>query len=180
MQSTVRLSAAGLHDAPGIARVHVASWRTGYRGLIRQTVLDHLHVPDTAERWRGTLLAGDRHVTVAHAPDGQVVGFCVCTDHPEEKVAPAPISEGEVEALYVAPGRWRGGVGGALLEEAEAFLARMECGTAELWVLRGNARARAFYEARGWHWDGGERPWTSPRLSVPSVRYVRALDDLTA
>lgn len=46
-----------------------------------------------------------------------------------------------------------------------------------LWVLKGNARARRFYERAGFRPDGAEEPFEVEGVAVPEVRYVRALRD---
>lgn len=46
----MRTRDAVVEDAPGIARVHVESWRAAYAGLMPQAVLDDLSVGASAER----------------------------------------------------------------------------------------------------------------------------------
>jgi len=46
---------------------------------------------------------------------------------------------------------------------------------ATLWVLAGNARARAFYETVGWNADGHERHRMLRGTDVHEVRYQTAL-----
>ncbi|GHI99404.1 hypothetical protein TPA0906_12700 [Streptomyces olivaceus] len=78
-------------------------------------------------------------------------------------------------ALYVDTGRFGAGVGRALLGEAVR-----RCGAAGhprmlLWVLRGNARARRFYERSGFLADGAEESFEVRGVAVPEVRYARPL-----
>ncbi len=42
-----------------------------------------------------------------------------------------------------------------------------------LWVLKGNARARRFYEIAGFAADGAEEAYEVDGVPVPEVRYVR-------
>ena len=51
--NNVRL--ARLDDAPAIAEVHVASWRTTYKGIFSDTLLDSLSVDKREQSWRETL-----------------------------------------------------------------------------------------------------------------------------
>ena len=46
---------------------------------------------------------------------------------------------------------------GGMIIAAEAAMAELGFGSAMLWVLEDNARARAFYEAAGWRPDGGRQ-----------------------
>jgi RimJ/RimL family protein N-acetyltransferase len=44
-----------------------------------------------------------------------------------------------------------------------------------LWVLKGNTRARRFYERQGFAADGAEEPFEVDGVPVPEVRYTKAL-----
>jgi GNAT superfamily N-acetyltransferase len=59
-----------------------------------------------------------------------------------------------VEQVYVAEAHRGTGLAEVLLDEAVRQVA--SAGHAEAWlaVVEGNARARRFYERRGWHDDG--------------------------
>src|ERR1041385_8579918 len=46
---------AAPEDAPAIARVHVESWRTTYRGIFPQGLLDGLSIEDRARSWNEVL-----------------------------------------------------------------------------------------------------------------------------
>jgi GNAT superfamily N-acetyltransferase len=65
------------------------------------------------------------------------------------------------------------GAGRALLEAAQAELARLGFDETVLWVLPANARARRFYELAGWASDGTERTVDALGVTVPEVRYRR-------
>ena len=65
---------ATLEDAPGIADVHVATWRTTYRGLLPDDFLASLSEEHYTERWRRVIGEGSSRVFVVDAPEG-VAGF---------------------------------------------------------------------------------------------------------
>jgi GNAT superfamily N-acetyltransferase len=80
-----------------------------------------------------------------------------------------------LEALFVVPEHWGGGVAGRLHDEALARIAAAGCAAAELVVMTENLRARRFYEHRGWLPDG--RSETSPFPPYPMLLgYRHALD----
>ena len=62
-----------------------------------------------------------------------------------------PLSFHGMYLLLPALGR---GVGRDLLSQVTEQLRAAGYLRAVLWVLRANARARRFYEATGWRWDG--------------------------
>jgi GNAT superfamily N-acetyltransferase len=84
---------------------------------------------------------------------------------------------GEVEALYVLPGRWRSGIGSALLSVAERRLVDRGFTEAALWVLAENQRGRRFYEATGWRPDGGVKTLEIGGRPLDEVRYRKRLAD---
>jgi len=160
----IRLAAP--EDAQALAGVQVRAWRDAYAAHV-----DVARLPseaERAERWRELIAGATRAPTLVWDRDGRIGGFC--SVGPAEEPADPPV--GEVHALYVDPPAQHVGIGSALLGAGEGTLAD-ELGFAEavLWVLEANARARAFYEHRGWRLDGGprEHPW------APEVRYRRAL-----
>ena len=69
---------------------------------------------------------------------------------------------GEVLHLAVAPHRTRLGYGSALLEFAVREIHDAGEQEAGLWVLEGNAGARAFYRRHGWTETGQQRPCRYP------------------
>jgi RimJ/RimL family protein N-acetyltransferase len=54
-------------------------------------------------------------------------------------------------------------------------MADLGFGSAMLWVLEDNARARAFYEAAGWRPDGGRQLERIISTDLYEVRYAKSL-----
>jgi GNAT superfamily N-acetyltransferase len=158
VEATVRR--AGLDDAPAIARVHVRSWQGAYR-LVFGAALDDL-VPEAREpRWREWLSRGGPPCVFVAERAGEIVGFVSVG----ASLDPFPDPEtGELYALYVLPAAEGTGVGRLLMERGLLALAELGCGSATLWVLEDNPRARRFYERGGWTPDGSVR--TGEHLGV--------------
>jgi len=137
---------AGFEDAPGIAAMHVASWRAAYPGLLPATVLDGLSVSDRTATWERVL--ADRHQFVVVA---ELAGTVVGVGHagPARDVDLGPTT-GQLTTLYVAPGTWGAGTGLALHDAALDRLGTAEYDSAVVWMLSTNDRARRFYRRQGW------------------------------
>lgn len=75
----------------------------------------------------------------------------------DEPVGAACVSEEWLEGLYVAPERWGTGLADALHGEALDLVRGIGSTRCHLWVLEDNARARRFYERRGWRQNGETR-----------------------
>ena len=164
---------ATIDDADAIATAHVDGWRIGYRGVVADEYLDaEEFATSRRERWRAWTWQSsfpDSRMFVV-AVHGRVVGF----GHvgPERETTDA--GRGEVHGFYVHPTAWGSGGAAALMSRCEESLRDAGFGTAVLWVLRDNPRARAFYEKVGWLSTGLEStfsPSDLPGADLPDVQY---------
>jgi GNAT superfamily N-acetyltransferase len=90
----------------------------------------------------------------------------------DEAVASVSIGYGLLRTLYVVPSHWNRGVGSQLHDFALARLRACGVEEARLWTLTENARARAFYEKRGWVLTGATRVVQFPPYPL-DVQYAR-------
>lgn len=158
-------------DAMEVARIHVRSWQSGYRGVLSQDYLDALRPEDRASRYTFDSVDSDGPFTLV-AVNGDVVTGLVTVGWLRDGDLPAA---GEVWAIYVDPPRWNEGIGQTLMFEGTTWLRRRGYATAALWVLSANARARRFYERGGWVLDGCERIDAVGDRLVLEVRYQRPI-----
>jgi ribosomal protein S18 acetylase RimI-like enzyme len=151
-------------DADAIERIRVRGWQAAYRHVFPPEALDRL--PVDPSRWQEHLA----HPPAGHAcfvadQDGQLLGFVTIGPSKRE-----PARYGELHGLYVDPDVWSTGVGRALTERAEEVLA-LTWREAVLWVLEDNPRARRFYEAAGWTYDGVRDSFERLGVEATIVRY---------
>lgn len=134
-------------DAEAMARVHVASWRSTYRGLMPETTLANLSVERRAAQWRRALCDGIGGVFafVALDGDGEIVGFASGS----AERSGDPLYTGEVQAIYLYEHAQGHGHGLRLMGAVAARLAAIGHGSMLLRVLDTNAHARRFYEQLG-------------------------------
>jgi RimJ/RimL family protein N-acetyltransferase len=158
-------------DAGALARIHVAAWQVGYRGLMPDEFLDRLDATKSERRWTATILESAQSILVAEE-QGELFGACTFGSSRDND---AP-STAEIYSLNVSPAAWGRGAGRALLAAATQHLARLEFSRVTLWVIDGNVRARTLYERFGFAEDGSART-TSDLIGVPlrEVRYSLAL-----
>ena len=167
---TIRTAALG--DAPGVAALHVASWRWAYRGLLSDEVLTALSVEDRTEMWTGLVADEGVSVLVAERHGAALAGFASASASRDEDATPGT---GEVTAIYVDEGAAGSGLGHELFERVQVELRRRGFTRSTLWVLEANARARAFYEREGWRWDGSRSDHQIQCDRQPIVRYAADL-----
>ncbi|WKX73234.1 GNAT family N-acetyltransferase [Streptomyces sp. XD-27] len=161
-------------DIDAVAEVRVRGWQSAYAGLMPQAHLDALSVAEDAARRREffSLGLGDVVNLVAERADGDVAGWACFGPYREPDL---PSGDAELYALYARPELVGTGVGRALLGETLARVAERGFPRVRLWVLKGNARARRFYELAGFTPDGGEVASDVDGVAVPEVRYVLEL-----
>jgi ribosomal protein S18 acetylase RimI-like enzyme len=143
-------------DAPGIAAVHVAAWRSAYAGLLDDGYLAGLSEARLANFYRRAILDRQQGHAVFVATAGGM-------DQPADRPGPEPVvigfssggrarrrglAEGEVETLYLFDDYRERGVGRRLMRAMAAHLRAIGCNSALVWVLAGNA-SRHFYRHLG-------------------------------
>lgn len=162
---------AVLDDALAIARAHVNSWRSAYRGLLPDDRLARLDCHHMAERFRETIATGSEDIYVVEET-GTVAGFLAlgpCRDCDMDQE-----SAREIYALYLSPEYWRRGIGRSTCERAEEILKSQGYSKALLWVFEDNRRARRFYEAMGFTADGSKKVLDMGTY-VNAVRYQKPI-----
>ena len=170
LTSMTRVRDARSADANPLAEIHVRSWQVAYRGIFPDDFLDTLDVARRA-RWRWNRLENPppRSATLLAEAAGVPVGFA--------DLGPASGLEdtGEIYAFYLHPDRWGRGHGRALMQAAVARLRDLGFREAILWVVEDNTRARRFYEAAGWIFDGARRIEEIGGVQANELRYRRML-----
>ncbi|MEW1747934.1 GNAT family N-acetyltransferase [Streptomyces angustmyceticus] len=170
-------------DVDAVSAVRVRGWQSAYRGLMPQAYLDAMSVAADAERRRAWFGRRPPEVSELVAErDGAVVGWASVGPARDPDLAPGPAqlpaplpTAGELLALYVAPELIGTGVGRALMAAGTARARASGYRALYLWVVRGNARARRFYERAGFVPDGAQEAYEVGGRSVPEVRYRRPL-----
>lgn len=145
----MNIRAAVPEDAAAIAHVHVASWRSTYRGLLPGDFLANLSEERRADQWRQqaeTARQDQRRgvLLVAEEESGKVAGFAAAGP---EREADAGF-DGELYAIYLLEEHQGKGIGRRLVELVVDHFRRQGYGSMRVWVLEGNP-AQAFYERLG-------------------------------
>ncbi len=164
---------AVLEDAEAIARVHVASWRTTYRGLLPDDFLASLGEEPYTDRWRRVMGGRSSRVFVVEE-NGEIVGFASCGHERAGEIGFA----GELYAIYVLDSAQRHGHGRELVRAVAGALREMRLKDMIVWVLRDNLAARHFYERLGSAYVRSQ-PITIGTATLEEVSYGwRSLDEI--
>jgi GNAT superfamily N-acetyltransferase len=155
------LRRATKNDALGIAKVHVDTWKSTYKGIIADEYLAQLTYGKREQMWNEILSQPESfsHVWVVTNGNDEVIGFSSggkCRD----KSLPF---DGEIYAIYLMQGSQKRGFGKQLFLESLEQLYRDGFCQMALWVLEDNP-TRYFYEAMGgksiaekWEEIGGKK-----------------------
>jgi ribosomal protein S18 acetylase RimI-like enzyme len=121
-------------DALGIAKVHVDSWQSAYRGLLPDDLLSNLSHIRCAERFRESIASGSDAIYVAE-DNTTFVGFLAigpCRDPEIDST-----ETGEIYALYLVPECWKKGIGRIMCNEADRIFQSSGYSRVVLWVFEG-------------------------------------------
>jgi GNAT superfamily N-acetyltransferase len=177
-----RIRPALLDDAAEMARVQLAGWRTAYRGIFPDDVLDAAE-PAT-DKWHQRLAVPGAVAFVGATAEGIVA---IAAGGPPGK-EPRLDFGAEIYSLYLLPEWRRRGLGRQLVAAAFSAFLRNGAGGAYLWCLAGNHDGRSFYaRLSGTEVDSAERPSVGglvrrsvaiawPRDAMAGVCNDRALD----
>jgi ribosomal protein S18 acetylase RimI-like enzyme len=182
----VRIRRAAAEDARWIASVYVRSWKGAYPGLIPQPYLDALNPEERIGMWeevlsasswprQGVLVLLGSHGDHGAAPDHEaIIGFASFGPTRDDGVDASAV--GELMTLYLDPAAFGSGAADILMDAALRALHDGGFSSAMLWVLGANARARRFYERRGWHHDGASKLHDWHAFVATDLRYGIELD----
>jgi ribosomal protein S18 acetylase RimI-like enzyme len=151
MQTSLTIRIAIPEDAAELGKMHVASWKETYAGILPDAMLSALSIEGRTAMWDPILREPEKaDSTVVHLVEdgGSIVGFGSCGSQRSETLKVKGY-DGEIGAIYVLRAFQRQGVGARLMSTMALDLMFRGFNSASLWVLRENAVARAFYERFG-------------------------------
>ena len=132
-------------DAPALARVHIASWQSAYRGIVHDSYLDHMDLEKMTLRF-ANIVDSEIFIREVLCCDGEPIGH---VSYGAERQLHLPEYSGELMAIYLLPQWQRQGLGSRLFARAVEGLKTQGYKGMLIWVLADNVSARRFYEAKG-------------------------------
>lgn len=162
-------------DFADVALMHYPVWRRSWTGIVPELVLNLFELLNPPRRW--PLLEYPQDLSrpgwtmwIAES-GGQVLGMTIFGPDADDA------DQLEIDALYIAEGSQRHGIGGRLLGK----VLNCNAGDVVLWCAEQNGAARRFYEKFDFHADGRTLDWEPlPGVKVPHLGYrLRRLPRLT-
>ena len=142
----VTMRNAHIEDAPTIAGINIASWRSTYRGLIAGATLDTMKPENYLEKWNtilSTLEEKENFCFVAENDEGSIVGYAFCGKNQHGKFH----FEAELFAIYLLKEYQGKGIGKKLFIKSIKESKRRSFTSMLLFVLSSNTGSRKFYES---------------------------------
>lgn len=142
----MKIRPALVSDADGIARMHVESWRSSYKGIISEDYLASISETGRADRWRENLSAQNPKtcIFVAEDTNRHIVGVASGGSQRDPNLD----YDGELYAIYLLEMVQGRGLGSRLLYAVKNHLVTNGYKSMLVWVLEDNP-SRKFYEALG-------------------------------
>lgn len=131
-------------DAQGIAKVHVDSWRTTYKGIIPNDFLNNLSYEQRTELWKRNIAREDNYVVIAENNEGQIIGFADAWKRGNNVAE----NSGDLTSIYLLEKCQGRGVGKKLFKELFEYFKRKGYDKVFVEVLEEN-KTRFFYEYYG-------------------------------
>ncbi|WP_100404303.1 GNAT family N-acetyltransferase [Bacillus solitudinis] len=132
-------------DIPSIAKVHIDSWRTTYKGIVDSDFIENLTYEWSEKRHLNVLSDKDMFIYVAEDKEGNIVGFA--SGGPER--GNDPLYNGELHAIYILDEYQGLGLGRKLFTAVTKQLRENGFNSLLVLVLENNISAREFYKSLG-------------------------------
>ena len=145
---TELIRTASKADIADLARIHVASKKAAYAGIVDQEFLDAKTQEQYEEKWTRWISEDDITLSILEH-DGVPVGFISygkMQTPPPGTSKIRPLYTAEIFAIHIHPDHWRHGFGLQLIQHACANLKENKHRAVCLWVLEKNDRAVKFYQ----------------------------------
>ncbi|MBP2436658.1 GNAT family N-acetyltransferase [Microbacterium amylolyticum] len=151
-------------DAEAMGRVHAQVWHETYDNMVSKATLEAVSPRRLADLWSNYASRGEEYRHAAALVDGEIVGFAGSGPARDDN-APA---ERELYFVYLLDSWHRRGIGrqlfDAVVDEGEPLYG---------WIAKGYPGGPAFYEKRGFVFDGTERDETFLGEAITEVRFSR-------
>jgi len=157
-------------DSASASRIYAISWKTAYRGMLSDALLDGIPVDFWTPYFNENYETGRFALAILSA-DGVDIGagaYGLSRDT-------ADAAAGEITSIYLLPEAWGKRYAAPLMEYMMDGLRGLGCTSVHLWTLRENRRAQRFYEKMGFAPTGAEKEITFKGEHMADVAYARAL-----
>ena len=134
--------ASDIEYADSLAYIMIAAWRSGFRGILPDAIIEKYTAFPGVKAMFSQLLASDAGTMYLALLNEEPVGLLYWLDER---------SDARIEALLTIPEVWGKGVSAALMDHALEDVKEAGYTAIHVWPFAENYRARRFYEKHGFH-----------------------------
>lgn len=141
---------ADYYDTKILGYIHCESWKSAYKTIIPNSILDDISI-EKRENYFRKALSEKSEEDVLIFNKNNPVGFLTlgkCRDNDSDNYW------GEICGIYLLPSYWNQGIGTKLINWGISELKSRSFTKISLWVLEENINAQKFYEKIGFKHDG--------------------------
>ena len=135
---------SNINDIPDIAKVHVDTWRTTYKGIYPDGFLKSISYEKISEHIKQFYGTGDKSCIVAEDNAGNIIGFAACGYESSNNTD----YKGELYAIYILEQYQKKGIGKLLIQAVAKKLISIGIKSMLVWVVSDNP-SKYFYERLG-------------------------------
>jgi len=160
----IQIRKAVVEDAKGIAKVHIDSWRSTYKGIVSDDFLEKLNMESKMEHWREIIgKPVDEYQVFVAKGEKKIMGFIDGGKNREDTDG----YDAELYAFYLLEEAQKKGIGREMLRKLAEELRSGGFSSLIVWVLKDNP-SRIFYEKMGGVYVGTK---LLQELSVEEIAY---------
>lgn len=159
---------ATVEDATGIAKVHVSSWQTSYKGLMPDEAIAARSIEQRQSMWERIL--GDEEsqsINLVAEIEGKIVGFASGGSLQDAVDG----FDGELYAIYLLQDAQGKGIGRKLMQTLATRMHRAGYQNLILSVLKNNTKSRGFYEKMGGTLLGESEYQVTEDVTLKTIQY---------
>lgn len=140
----MKIRKATEQDAPGIAKVHVDSWRTTYKEILPSTFLTSLSYEKRTTLWENNIADKTNYIVVSETDEGHITGFGTASKRDTNTIA----NSGDLTSIYLLDEYHSQGIGKLLMKALFLQFKKLSYEKVFVEVLEYN-KTRFFYEYYG-------------------------------
>ncbi|PFR26295.1 GNAT family N-acetyltransferase [Bacillus cereus] len=139
----IKIRRATENDIKGITKVHVDSWKTTYKGILSDEMIEATTYESREKQWENIFkqVVGSEYRYVAETLDGEIIGFI---DGGQERTGKYNC-DGELYAIYLLEEYQGYKVGKQLFQTLVSEFIKNDIRSILVWVISNNP-SRLFYE----------------------------------
>ena len=157
-------------DAESASKIHALGWKSGYRGIFSDKLLDSIPLHFWTEHFNRTHETRQLALCRVDGEDIGAVTYGLSRDYPDKNA-------GEIWSFYFLEKTWGKGYAVPFMHFIVEQLQSKDCAVLYLWTLNDNIRAQRFYEKCYFRRTGNEKACTFQGETKMQIEFIFTKED---